>query len=445
LPQTRQVRPKYAEIFRCIGSTCEDTCCRGWNVVIDQEAYEKYRSLPESPLRVLLDASIQVTSEGAAASTGSGLPIFARMRMTESNQCPMLSAERLCRIQAECGEEFLPFTCATYPRIVHSVAGIEEMALALSCPEAARLVLLKPDLLGPLKDRLATVEESDAHEGSTWLPPSFWAIRNTMLTLVQNRAYPLWQRMFLLGLCCRRLDSIANGELNRSVADFLGDFDTTVASGSLRTPMEAIPADRTAQLDVVLRLAGMMLHRSNVRPRFVECIEAFTQGIGNSPSATLESLTARYAMAHDRFYAPFIGRHPYILENYLINTIFRCQFPFGREGMREGGSASVTREFVQLTAQFALMKGLLIGVAGFHRDGLSTEHVVHTVQAASKHFEHHPEFLNLAHELLVESRMDGARGLTILLRDTSSTLATSTYPAKSGSVQQDGISDLLRS
>jgi hypothetical protein len=44
--------------------------------------------------------------------------------------------------------------------------------------------------------------------------------------------------------------------------------------------------------------------------------------------------------------------------------------------------------------------------------------VVHTVQAASKHFEHHPEFLNLAHGLLVESGLDGARGTAILLRDT---------------------------
>jgi len=53
------------------------------------------------------------------------------------------------------------------------------------------------------------------------------------------------------------------------------------------------------------------------------------------------------------------------------------------------------------------MKGLLIGVAGFHREHFSASHVVHTVQAASKHFEHHPEFLTMAHALLVEKRMDG--------------------------------------
>jgi lysine-N-methylase len=132
----------------------------------------------------------------------------------------------------------------------------------------------------------------------------------------------------------------------------------------------------------------------------------------------LQSLSAQYELAHDRYFAPFFGRHPHILENYLINTILRCQFPFGRDGMKPGASPSMMREFALLTAQFALMKGLLIGVSGFHGNSFSPEHVVHTVQAASKHFEHHPDFLNEAHLLLVESRMDGALGLAILLRNS---------------------------
>ena len=193
---------------------------------------------------------------------------------------------------------------------------------------------------------------------------------------------------------------------SRNVAEYLVDFASAVATGSLRAAMEALPLDRSAQLDVVLRLAGMLLHRSNVRPRFVECVHAFTTGIGNGSSATLESLTEHYASAHDRCYAPFFGRHPHILENYLANTILRCRFPFGKEGAK----TTMERECALLTAQFALIKGFLIGVAGFHREAFSAEHVVHTVQATSKHFEHHPEFLDLAYELLRESQMEGASG-----------------------------------
>ncbi len=436
-PTISPMRPAYAEIFRCIGPACEDTCCQGWSVPIDRAAYERYQRLPDSPLRALIDSSVLVNIQPV---NGTQPVSFATIPMNGANQCPLLTEDRLCRIHAELGEGFLSHTCATYPRIVNSIDGVEETALALSCPEAARLVLLNPELLNqnliepelpdlnlPAPELPAATDERpgcelagrpSAEENSpllSWFQP----IRQAALELVANRAYPLWQRLFLLGVFCRRLDAIASGELRRGVPAFLADFEATVASGALRPAMETLPLDRTAQLDVVLRLAGLLLHRSSVRPRFVECVEAFTAGIGNGPGATLESLAARYAEAHDRYYEPFLRRHPYILENFLVNTIFRCRFPLGREGAPAGRPPSMAREFALLTAQFALMKGLLIGVAGFHREKFSAARVVHTIQAASKHFEHHPEFLSLAYELLVESRMDGARGLAILLRNTA--------------------------
>jgi lysine-N-methylase len=418
LPATSPIRAQYAESFRCIGSDCEDTCCQGWSVPIDQAAFEKYQSLPPSPLRTLIDASLLAMPEPARPAT------FAKIQMNGSNQCPLLTADRLCSIQAEMGEGFLSHACATYPRIHQSIDGIQQTALTLSCPEAARLVLLSPKLISP--EQLAGVElpspkpsAMPLSDESPSLVLSFQPIRRAILSLVCNRAYPLWQRLFLLGVFCRRMDSIATNELARSVPRFLADFEATLASGALQPAMEALPLNLSAQLDVVLRLAGMLLHRSNVRPRFVECVQAFTAGIGNGPGATLESLTARYSQAHDRYFEPFIRRQPHILENFLVNTILRCRFPFGPEEAPADAPHSMAHEYALLTAQFALTKGFLIGVAGFHREAFSTAHVVHTVQAASKHFEHHPEFLSLAHQLLVESRMDGAWGLAILLRNAT--------------------------
>ncbi len=388
---------------------------------IDRAAWDKYQSLPRSPLRVLIDNCILPVqadaNAGAESASGANPAVFATIRMNSENQCPLLSADHLCSIQSQVGEGFLSYTCATYPRIVASIDGVVETSLALSCPEAARLVLLTPDLFGPgleLRDQAPAVSEA-WQDGSpqAWFLP----IRDTALSVLRNRTYPLWQRLFMLGVFCRRLDSISTGELKRGIPEFLVDFEATVASGALRAAMETLPVDRKSQLDVVLRLAGLMLHRSNVRPRFVECIQAFTAGIGNGPGATLDSLAAHYAFAHDRHFAPFFSQHPHILENFLANTILRRQFPFGREGLRAGATAEMAREFALLTAQYVLMRGLLIGVAGHHGDAFSIAHVVHTVQAASKHFEHHPEFLNMAHALLVESGMDGARGLAILLRN----------------------------
>lgn len=416
MSESPSIRPTYADSFRCIGSECEDTCCQEWTIPVDQASYEKYHQLPASPLRSLIDANILVMPEGAKPNS------FAKIRMDGANHCPMLTSSGLCGIQLELGESYLPAICAAYPRIHHQIGGIRETALTLSCPEAARLVLLNPELLTQELEIVA--EQSRAEiigaspaDGSLVQLSCFWPVRQVVLALIGNRTYPLWQRLFLLGVLCRRLDLITKGELKRGVAEYLADFAAAVAAGSLRAAMESLPLDRAAQLDIVLRLAGMMLHRSHVRPRFVECVHAFTAGIGNGPGATLESLTEDYTYAHDHFYASYFERQPHILENYLVNTIVRCRFPFGKEGAQ----TTMEREYALLTAQFTLMKGFLIGVAGFHRATFSDAAVVHTVQAVSKHFEHHPEFLELTYELLRESQMDGARGLAILLRNAGPT------------------------
>ena len=287
MAQIRLVRPTYAERFRCIGSECEDTCCQGWTVPIDQAAHERYQGLPESPLRRLIDQSVErVCADGPeGAATGAKPGPFAQIRMNEANQCPLLTGERLCRIHAELGEGMLSQACSVYPRIVYAAGELEETALTLSCPEAARLVLLSPDLLDGGAD--AGSERADAGADQGPIPDDYWAIRETVFALVRDRSYPLWQRLFLLGVFCRRLDLIARGELKRTTVEFVRDFEAAVGSGSMRAAMDRLPLDGEAQLDVVLRLAGLLLHRSNVRPRFVECVNAFTAGIGNGPGATL--------------------------------------------------------------------------------------------------------------------------------------------------------------
>ncbi len=424
LRQPNLIHPTYADSFRCIGPACEDNCCGGWIIPVDEAACDKFSILPASPLRTLIDASVLRTPPNA---DGSKPDIFATLRMTESKRCPLLSEESLCRIQCEYGETHLPHACAIYPRIVDSVDNIEEKALALSCPEAARLVLLNPDLLklgNPASGEATSPVTPDQQpqldqstQAATSLRPWFRLLRQSALALVINRTLPLWQRMFLLGVFCKQLDAIAAGELKLTVPEFLHDFEAMIASGIVPSTLEGLPRDRAQQLDVVLRLAGMLLQSNNIHSRFVECVQFFTAGIGNGPGATFESLTAHYTSAHDRYYEPFFSRQPHILENYLINTMIRYQFPFGREAMRAGVSPSMAREHLLLTAQFALMKGFLIAVTGFHREAFSVEHVVHTVQSVSKHFEHHFDFLNQAYALLVESQMNNERGVAIMLRD----------------------------
>ena len=36
--------PDYYEAFSCTADACEDTCCAGWQIVVDEEALERYRA-----------------------------------------------------------------------------------------------------------------------------------------------------------------------------------------------------------------------------------------------------------------------------------------------------------------------------------------------------------------------------------------------------------------
>jgi lysine-N-methylase len=428
LDQAQFATPQYAQSFRCIGSVCEDTCCHGWRVPVDEATYQRYQALPPSPLGTLIRENVGPASESERAKNPS---VFAIIRMNAENSCPMLSEDRLCRIQNEYGEALLSYTCATYPRVVHADSGNSITALTLSCPEAARLVLLHPNLLHPnLMETLtaspcgpqpdpASGAQTNANGARTISPLTPWIepIRDSVLKIAANRHYPLWQRLFLLGIFAKRLDAIAAGEPSLTPDAFLTDFNATVAQGSLRVSLDALPANDLAQMDAVLRLAGLMLHRSNVSPRFVECVNAFTTGIGNGPGATLASLTAHTRTAWERHFAPFFRSHPHILENYLINTILRLNFPFGSAKNADDKERTICQRFAVLAAQFALIRGMLVGVAGHYGEKFSADHVVHTVQAASKHFEHHPEFAKQILALLAELKLDDMQGLTTLLRE----------------------------
>lgn len=37
--------------FSCIGSSCEDTCCIGWQVDLDKETYLKYKKVNHPELK----------------------------------------------------------------------------------------------------------------------------------------------------------------------------------------------------------------------------------------------------------------------------------------------------------------------------------------------------------------------------------------------------------
>lgn len=123
-------KPAYFDTFRCVASACPDSCCKEWDVQVDEEKAAFYRTLSGD----LGDRLREVLKE---EDGGTVMTIIG-------GQCPMWRADGLCRIQAELGGDALCKTCREFPRLTHDYGDFVEYGLELSCPEAARIILSAP-------------------------------------------------------------------------------------------------------------------------------------------------------------------------------------------------------------------------------------------------------------------------------------------------------------
>ena len=96
----------YFDSFRCIAGRCPDSCCKEWDVQVDDRSAAFYRSI-SGPLG---DRLRQVLVDDPESGT---------VMTIENGRCPMWRMDGLCRIHAELGHDALCKTCREFPRLTH--------------------------------------------------------------------------------------------------------------------------------------------------------------------------------------------------------------------------------------------------------------------------------------------------------------------------------------
>ena len=146
--------PDYFNSFKCIASKCEDTCCAGWEIVVDDETYDYYKSV-KGRFGERLKKEIIKDEEGDN--------IF----VLNDNRCAFLDNNDMCDIYKELGEKHLCYTCREYPRFTEEFGSIREIGLSLSCPEAARIILGKTNVtkFNTMEDDNLTIAYNDISYG----------------------------------------------------------------------------------------------------------------------------------------------------------------------------------------------------------------------------------------------------------------------------------------
>ena len=405
---SRVREPQYFGRFRCIGADCADTCCAGWGVTVDRRTYEKYQSLPDHAVNGRpLGSLIEIHPASSSPED------YARFRL-ESGKCPALQ-EGLCAIQQTLGESSLPDLCSKYPRVLNVTGDALERSLHMSCPEAARLILSDPDAMIVHE----YVEQSPEHRpGSLNLLSNdprghLYAARAALIESMRDRSLPLWRRIANLGPAIDRLAGVEIAD----AAPVLRDWLKNVERGS---DAEAGPRNSTFQLETVLELVVARIGSDYTPARFLDCYRDFMHGLAWRPETTMEQLAARYDAADETYLRPFLRRYEHFFENYLISYVFRTVFPYcsrlpDRRFKIDSSRESMTHSYVLLAVHYAILRALLIGMAGRHQDALTIKQAIQLVQSYSKAFLHSTSFEAAAMEYLQKNVGDPATKVAALV------------------------------
>ena len=169
--------PGYYKKFRCLAGECPDTCCIGWEIIVDRETEKTYQKLRKgkSELAERLRRSVR-----------------RRLIISDGDRCPFLAGDGLCDLCREYGEAAMTRTCRRYPRHVEDFGDIHEVELLCSCPEAARLILSEDFRLitRNMPERKGNTDGIDEERLALW-----FSVREQVFAMAGDRRMPLWARM----------------------------------------------------------------------------------------------------------------------------------------------------------------------------------------------------------------------------------------------------------
>lgn len=165
----KTVTPGYYPEFHCIADRCRHSCCIGWEIDIDSNTLARYRTVGGT------------LGDRLAAHIADGAFV-----LDEQERCPFLNEQGLCDIITGLGEDALCAICADHPRFRHFYGDRVELGLGLCCEAAAELVLSQTQPM---------VFAESGNEQATAAEQAFFALRQQLLTVLQDRAKPLSARL----------------------------------------------------------------------------------------------------------------------------------------------------------------------------------------------------------------------------------------------------------
>lgn len=396
--------PRYVSRFRCIGADCEDTCCSGWDILIDQKSQEAYADPAKTyplALRSLFNNKLRIESAPSREKYASTINDPC------THDCPFLQ-DRWCAIHRDIGEDKLSNTCFNYPRFTRDILGNVEQSLTLSCPEAARQALLNADAFDFVEGEIAVRPDTMNVISEKWgiSLHDMNDIRIFCFQLMRAEGLQTWEKLATLGAFCRELDRLITEEKPSSMAGLLENFQFAMESGEVARMLSKIRPDPVSQAklfhtiwksrreqarsplrqkvqDAIAQAFG--LDRENALPDTEALAENYRRGLKNLPDA--------------------LARTPYLLDHYVLNEVFRDFFPFGAQ--------SAYQNYLGIVFRFGTLRFMLSAMSSDAQSLPSRDELIRTVGVFCRIYQYDSlaELFNQALKEVGWDRLEDVYGL----------------------------------
>ena len=212
----RYLKPHFYDKFVCTAGDCPDTCCAGWQIMIDEDSLEKYKSV-QGEFGKRLHGSVNWEEE-----------CFCQ----NERRCAFLNDENLCDLYKALGPDALCDTCRLYPRHTEEFEGLRELSLSLSCPEAAKIILSCKEPVRFLEEE--TDEEDDFDEFDFMMFSRLEDTRDVLFSVLQDRNLSLTIRMAACEQLAERYQICMEEGREFEIDDLLQECERHHREGTLR-------------------------------------------------------------------------------------------------------------------------------------------------------------------------------------------------------------------
>ena len=205
---------------------------------------------------------------------------------------------------------------------------------------------------------------------------------------MQNRTQPIEIRLIILGLFIQKVEQLKQSDLEQQLPKIMENYSSRLCNEEYINSLKNIEGNLNFQLNLARDLIRYRMSTES-SDKYLAILYQLLDGLlldedDNKEVQDINQSIAKYNQSYLEFYEPFMKKQGYILENYVVNYIFKNLFPFDYNTMFES--------YMMLIIHFTLIKLHMIGMAA-KQQKLTQDMVIECIQQLVKTIEHHSSYL----------------------------------------------------